>query len=176
MKGEPAPKAAANFFFEAESLMLASFRRLSKSTVGSIIMVLFVLAILASFALGDMANVAGGNFGLSGSSLAKVGGQQVTDRDISGAMERRLTEVRQQNPEADYSTIAKDFDAILGTLIDERTLQAFADQTGFTLSKRLVDAEIANIPGARGLDGKFSDQAYQSFLAQQRMTDRKCGA
>ena len=74
--------------------MLASFRRLSKSTVGSIIMVLFVLAILASFALGDIANVAGGNFGLSGSTLAKVGGQQITDRDMSGAMERRLTEVR----------------------------------------------------------------------------------
>lgn len=153
--------------------MLASFRRLSKSTVGSIIMVLFVVAILASFALADVSNLGLGNPGLSGSSLAKAGNQQITDRDISRAMERRLTEVRQQNPEADYSTIAKDFDAILGTLIDEITLQAFADKYGFTLSKRLIDAEIANIPSARGLDGKFSDQAYQSFLAQQRLTDQE---
>jgi peptidyl-prolyl cis-trans isomerase D len=153
--------------------MLASFRRLSKSTVGSIIMVLFVLAILASFALADISNVAGGNVSLSSSTLAKVGSQEVTDRDISQAMEQRLTEVRRQNPEADYSTIANDYDAVLASLIDQRSLEAFAAQHGLVLSKRLIDAEIANIPGTRGLDGKFSDAAYQSFLAQQRLTDQE---
>ncbi|MEO8547093.1 MAG: peptidyl-prolyl cis-trans isomerase [Sphingomicrobium sp.] len=151
--------------------MIASFRRLSKSTVGSIVMVLFVLAILASFALGDISSLRSGNFGLGSSTLAQVGSQQVTDRDMSRSMERRLAEVRQQNPEADYATIANDYDAILESLVDQRTLQAFADKYGFTLSKRLIDAEIANIPGTHGLDGKFSDQAYASFLAQQRMTD-----
>jgi len=153
--------------------MLASFRRLSKSTVGSIVMVLFVMAILASFAIGDMANVGSGNFGLGSSTLVKVGNQQVTDRDMSRAMERRLTEVRQQNPEADYASIANDYDAILASLVDQRSLEAFADKYGLVLSKRLIDAEIAGIPGTRGLDGKFSDQAYQAFLAQQRMTDQE---
>ncbi len=153
--------------------MLASIRRLSKSTVGSVILVLFVLAIAASFALADMSNVGGGNIGLSGSTLAEVGNQEITDRDMSRAMEQRLTEVRRQNPEADYAAIADDFDSVLASLIDEATLQAFADKYGFTLSKRLIDAEIANIPGTRGLDGRFSDQAYQAFLAQQRMTDQE---
>ena len=153
--------------------MLASFRRLSKSTVGSIVMVLFVMAILASFAIGDMANVGSGNFGLGSSTLVKVGNQQVTDRDMSRAMERRLTEVRQQNPEADYASIANDYDAILASLVDQRSLEAFADKYGLVLSKRLIDGEIAGIPGTRGLDGKFSDQAYQAFLAQQRMTDQE---
>ena len=152
--------------------MFAFFRRLSKSTVGSIIMVLFVVAILASFALGDVANLRNGT-GLSSSTLAKVGREQITDRDLSRAMERRLADVRQQNPEADYATLAADFEPLLSSLIDQRTLQAFADKFGFTLSKRLIDAEIANIPGTKGLDGKFSDQAYQSFLAQQRMTDQE---
>jgi peptidyl-prolyl cis-trans isomerase D len=113
--------------------MLASFRRLSKSTVGSVIMVLFVLAILASFAMGDISSLRSGNFGLSGSTLAQLGSQQVTDRDMSRAMERRLADVRQQNPEADYSSIARDFDPILTTLIDQSALQAFADKYGFTL-------------------------------------------
>lgn len=153
--------------------MLASIRRLSKSTVGSIILVLFVVAIAASFALADMSNVGGGNLGLSSTTLAEVGNRKITDRDMSRAMEQRLTEVRRQNPEADYSTIAGDFDAVLAALIDQSTMEAFADKHGFTLSKRLVDAEIANIPGTRGLDGKFSDQAYQSFLAQQRMSDQE---
>ena len=152
--------------------MLASFRRLSKSTVGSIIMVLFVVAIAASFAMGDMANVAGGNLGGGGgSTLVKVGNSGVSDRDMSEAMERRLAEVRQQNPEAVYATIANDFDQLLNVLVDERAIEVFAAKFGFVLSKRLVDAEIANIPGTRGLDGKFSEQAYAQFLAQQRLSD-----
>ena len=109
--------------------MFAFFRRLSKSTVGSIIMILFVVAILASFAMGDIANLRQGSFGMNSSTLAKIGSQQVTDRDLSRAMERRLADVRQQNPEADYATIGADFEPILTSLIDQRTLQAFADKT-----------------------------------------------
>lgn len=153
--------------------MLSSFRRLSKSTIGSVVLVLFLVAILASFAIGDIAGIRSGNFGLGSSTLAKIGSQEVTDRDISRAMERRLADARQQDPEAGYAAIAADFDPLLAELIDQRTLAAFGDKYGFHLSERLVDAEIANIPGTRGLDGKFSDQAYQAFLAQQRMTDQE---
>ncbi len=154
--------------------MFAYFRRMTKSAVGSMIMVLFVLLILASFAMGDIANLGGGNLGMGGgSSLAKAGSQQITDRDMSRAMERRLTEVRQQNPEADYAAIAGDFDPLLDSLIDQSSLQAFADKNGFVVSKRLIDAEIARIPGTRGLDGKFNEQAYRLLLAQQRMSDKE---
>src|SRR5205085_1652139 len=48
---------------------------------------------------------------------------------------------------------------------------AVADKYGFPLSKRLVDAEIAQLPNTKGLNGEFSEQAYQQFLAQQRLTD-----
>ena len=154
--------------------MFAFFRRLSKSTVGSMIMVLFVVLILASFAMGDIANIGSGNLSFGGgSSLAKAGNQQITDRDMSHAMERRLTQVRQQNPEADYAAIAGDFDPLLDSLVDQSSLQAFADKNGFVLSKRLIDAEIARIPGTRGLDGKFSETAYRLLLAQQRMSDKE---
>ena len=151
--------------------MLASVRRMTKSTVGSIIMALFVLAIVASFALTDLSNVGGGLGGSSGSTLVKVGSSEITDRDMSQTMERRLAQVRQQNPEAVYATIANDFDQLLAALLDERAIEAFAAKFGFVLSKRLIDAEIANIPGTKGLDGKFSEQAYASLLAQQRLTD-----
>ena len=43
--------------------MFAAFRRLSKSAVGTMIMVLFLLTILASFAIADMSNVGSGRFG-----------------------------------------------------------------------------------------------------------------
>lgn len=152
--------------------MLGSVRRLSKSRVGTVILALFLLAIVASFALADISNVTqGGLGGSSGSTLASVGGEEVTDRDMSRALERRLSEVRQQNPEADYSALAQDFEPLLQSLIDMRTLAAFARKHGFVVSKRLVDAEIANLPGTRGLDGRFSEAAYAEFLSQQRLTD-----
>ena len=151
--------------------MFASIRRLSKSAVGTFIMILFLVAILAGFAMQDMSNILSGSSGMSSGALAKVGDEELTERDLSSAMRRTLDQARQENPEATNSTIAGQFGPVLESLIDERALQAFAKDHGFILSKRLVDAEIANLPQTRGLDGKFSEQAYQAFLQQQQMTD-----
>ncbi|HEX6219143.1 MAG TPA: peptidyl-prolyl cis-trans isomerase, partial [Sphingomicrobium sp.] len=112
-----------------------------------------------------------GSFGQSSGALAEVGDEEITDRDVSNAMRRALEQARQQNPEADYAAIAGQFDPILNSMIDERALVAFASDHGFNLSKRLVDAEIASLPQTRGLDGRFSEQAYAGFLQQQQMTD-----
>jgi peptidyl-prolyl cis-trans isomerase D len=153
--------------------MLSFFRRVSKSKIGTWIMAMVVIAIMGGFALADLSNFGTGNlgFGMGSSTLAKVGNQQVGDREMRDAMQRRLQQVREQNPEADYATIRGDFDQILDSLVDERSLIAFAEKFGFRLSKRLVDAEIAQIPAAKGLNGKFNEQAYLAFLAQQRLTD-----
>ena len=131
--------------------MIASFRRLSKSTAGKLLMVVFFVLILASFAMGDIAGFRSGKFSLGSDALVKIGDQEITDRDMSRAMERRLAEVRQQNPAADYAAIAGDFAPLLAQLIDQRTLQRYADKLRFSLSKRQIDAEIANIPNSRGL-------------------------
>ena len=151
--------------------MFAAFRRLSKSAVGTVIMVLFLLAILASFAMADIANVRSGTFGLSSGTLAKVGDEEVTDRDFDRAMQRMLQQVQQENPGATYATLAGQLDNMLDQLINQATLLAFAADHGFVLSKRLVDAEIAGLPQTRGLDGKFSEQNYAAFLQQQRISD-----
>src|SRR5215217_5438273 len=137
--------------------MLSSMRRLSKSKVGSWILILFVLAIAASFAMGDVQNVLSGGFGGSSSTLVTVGSKKVTDQEMSKAMERRLAQVRQQNPEAGYSALAGDFNAILSSLIDGKTIAASTEKYGFTLSPRLIGAEIAKLPGAQGLNGQFSE-------------------
>lgn len=151
--------------------MFAAFRRLSKSAVGTIIMVLFLLAILASFALADMTNVGGTLRGGSAGELARVGDERVTDRDLDNAMQRLLQQAQQENPGATYATIAAQIEPLLDQLINQATLLAFASDHGFVLSKRLVDAQIAELPQTRGLDGKFNDQAYAAFLQQQRLTD-----
>jgi len=155
--------------------MLNSFRRLQQSKVGTAIIALFFVMILIGFASTGVSNFGSGgglgSLGMGSGTLAKVGGEQVTEQEMSEAMQRRLQQVRQQQPEADYATISNDFESILGELIDEKTLLAFAEKFHFPLSRRLIDAEIAQIPQTKGLNGQFSQQAYQAFLAQQRLTD-----
>ena len=58
--------------------MLASFRRLSTSKVGTGIMVVILLLILVGFAVGDIQSVIrGGGFGASADTMAKVGSLKV---------------------------------------------------------------------------------------------------
>lgn len=153
--------------------MLSSLRSLQKTKIGTAIVALFFILILIGFASTGVTDFGTGNigFGSSSSTLASVGGQKVIEPEMSNAMQRRLQQVRQQQPEATYATIMNDFEAILGELLDEKTLLAFAEKFRFPLSKRLVDAEIAQIPQTKGVNGRFSEQNYQGFLAQQRMTD-----
>lgn len=153
--------------------MLSSLRRLSKTKAGMALISFPFVMILGGFLVADMQNFGTGEigFGGGGSALVTVGNQRVTEAEVSEAMRRRLEEVRRENPQADYAAIAADFDPLLKSLIDQKILIAFADKSDFVLSKRLIDAEIAQLPQAQGLNGKFNDQAYQAFLAQRRMTD-----
>jgi peptidyl-prolyl cis-trans isomerase D len=151
--------------------MLDSFRRLSKSKVGTAILVVFLLAIIASFAMSDVNSLKTSNFGLGSDTLASAGGDQVTDRDAGDAMQQLLDRARQQNPAATYQDLARDFDPVVAQLIQRASLTAFAKDNGLNLSPRLVGAEIAKIPATRGFDGKFNEDKYQQFLSQQRLTD-----
>lgn len=153
--------------------MLSFFRRITNSKIGTWVMAIVVIAIMAGFALGNLSNFGSGTlgFGLGSNTLAKVGGEEVTDQEMSDAMQRDLQQVRQQQPDADYSTIIGDFEARLSELIDTKTMLAFGEKFHFPLSKRLIDAEIAQIPQTKGPGGQFSEQAYQAFLVQARLTD-----
>jgi peptidyl-prolyl cis-trans isomerase D len=153
--------------------MLAFLRRLSKTKFGMLLIAFPFMMILGGFLLSDIRNFGTGDigFGADPGSLAQVGKLKVTNNDIDQAMQRQLEKARQANPDATYASIINDFDTLLNALIDQRTLLAFAENSGFVLSKRLVDGEISQLPQAQGLNGKFNQQAYQAFLAQQRMSD-----
>ena len=112
---------------------------------------------------------------MSSDTLAKVGSQTVTDRDMSAAMQRRLAQVREQNPEATYADLAGDFDPLLQGLIDQRALQAFADKHGFVLSKRLVDARNRQYPGSEGAQRRSQRLRLPGFL-RPPANDRRRGS
>ncbi len=151
--------------------MMSSVRRMSKSAVGTAIFVVFLGLIAASFALQDMSNLNPMGGGGSSPRLAKAGGEEVTEQELSALLQRRLTELRVEQPTADYSALAGEFDTILNSLIQSRALSAFAGANDVLVSKRMIDAEIAKLPQARGLDGRFSQDAYSAFLANARLTD-----
>ena len=92
--------------------MLSFFRRLSKSKIGTGNMAGVLIAILAGFAMADLSNFGTGSlgFGLGASTLAEAGGHEISDREMRDAMQRRLAQVREQNPNADYAAIIGDFD------------------------------------------------------------------
>lgn len=151
--------------------MLTSMRRASKSKIGTIIVAIIGLLIVIGFGAGGISSLNIGSLTMSSSTLAKVGSLEVADRDMDVLMQRDLETARQQHPNAGYASVAGDFDPLLDQLINQRAVVAFAQDHGFILSKRLIDGEIANIPGVRGYAGDVSQQAYQSFLARQHMTD-----
>jgi peptidyl-prolyl cis-trans isomerase D len=151
--------------------MLSTFRNFSKSKVGTFVLALFVLAIFASFALADITGFGGGALGASSGTLVEAGEEKVTDRDFSTAMERVLASAREQNPEATYASVAGSAAELVEQLTDDAALKSFARDHNLLVSRKLVDADIASLPQTRGLDGKFNEQAYLQFLAQQRLTD-----
>ena len=151
--------------------MLTSFRRLSKSKAGTAVVVLFLVVILASFAVGDISNLSQGGGGLTRGTLVSVGDEQLTEAQLQTVFQRELARLREQKPDATYADLAPQFDEIVNSLVQERTLKAYAREHGLLPSKKLIDAEIVKIPSVRGLDGKFSEPAYRAFLAQQRLTD-----
>ena len=106
--------------------MLTFFRRLAKSKIGTWVIAAIGVAILGGFALADLSNFGTGNlgFGMSSGTLAKVGDQEVNERELSDAMQRRLQEARQQRPEAGYASVIGDFNTIVDALLEQRTLMA----------------------------------------------------
>jgi peptidyl-prolyl cis-trans isomerase D len=152
--------------------MLSSLRQLSKSKAGSVIAVVFLLLILASFALADLSNFQRPG-ALPQGVLAEIGDQKLTEAELSDVLQRQLQQLREQKPDATYADLAPQFDAIINGLIQERTLKAYAAKHGLLPSKKLVDVEIVKIPGVRGLDGRFSETSYRQWLAQNRLTDQQ---
>ncbi len=102
MVREAAPKAAApHRSLTGNSCLLPSAAFRNRRSAPSIIGLIGVL-ILVGFAMGDIQNViSGGAFSGGSDTLVKLGPEKVTDREMSRAMDRRLSQVRQENPEAD---------------------------------------------------------------------------
>ena len=147
--------------------MISSIRSLINSKFGAIFALGFIGLIAVAFALGDVSG--SGNFGaLSGGNVARVGDKNITLSEMNDSLESQLRAERQNNPTLDMTQFVDGggLDATLTQLINRYAITVFGEEYGVAVSKRLVDSEIRKIPGAMGLDGKFSADAFRAFAQQ----------
>lgn len=151
--------------------MLKSMRKSATTWVGIPILVLAVGAMVFTMfqPQGPMVTGAG-----AGSVVATIGNSAIQDTEYSSAVERAVQREREQSPEM---TTAAFLDAgggrsILDQLIRGRALDAYGTANGMTVSRRMVDGEIASIPAFQ-LNGKFDETTYRQVLADQRIGEQE---
>jgi peptidyl-prolyl cis-trans isomerase D len=153
--------------------MISSIRSLINSKFGAIFALGFIGLIAVAFALGDVSG--SGNFGaLSGGNVARVGDKNITLSEMNDSLESQLRAERQNNPTLDMAQFVDGggLDATLWQLINGYAITVFGEEYGVAVSKRLVDSEIRKIPGALGLDGKFSADAFRAFAQQIGLSEK----
>ncbi|MGY4396338.1 peptidyl-prolyl cis-trans isomerase D [Sphingomonas sp. UYAg733] len=158
--------------------MLSLIRRLINSKVGLFITFAFLAIIGLAFAAGDISGINGQAGAPTGDTVATVGKQKLTETDLSMRAENEMENFRQQQPGLDIVTFvnAGGLDGALNRMINNFAMEQFGQSQGMVVSKRVVDGQIASIPGLQGLDGKFSPQIYQQLLIQKRLTDAQIRA
>ncbi|MDE2412589.1 MAG: SurA N-terminal domain-containing protein [Sphingomonadales bacterium] len=153
--------------------MLQFFRNFFASRIGIGVTLGLVGLIALAFAAGDIAG--GGSFGgvAGGDRVASVGKLRISTSELERAATNSVEELRQEQPRMTIKTFVDQggLEQLLNNLIDLSAVRAFGESHGVHIGDRLVDSEIAKIPAAQGVDGKFSETAYRAFLAQRRVTD-----
>ena len=147
--------------------MISSIRSLINSKLGAVIALLFVGMIAIAFALGDVTGSSSFG-GLSGGNVARVGDRNITLGELNDALENRLRAERQNNPTLDMASFVEGggLESTLEQLINRYALAEFGSEYGVAVSDRLIGSELRKLPGAMGLDGKFSADAFRSFAQQ----------
>lgn len=153
--------------------MITFIRSIVTSRFGAIFALLFVVIIAVGFVLGDVTGSSSFG-GLGGGNVAKVGEKNITIGELNDTLQNRLRAERQQNPNLDMANFAESggFESTIQRLISSYGLSEFGKAAGLAVSKRIVDYEIKKLPGAKGLDGQFSQEAFQAFLAQNRLSEK----
>ena len=153
--------------------MLSLIRRIIYSKVGVIVTLTILVLIAISFGIGG--NFTGMGGGLSGDSVATVGKEDVTVTELRRRTDIQLQNLRQEQPTVDIVQFVNGggVESTLEGMINQTALAQFGRQQGMVASKQLVDGRIASAPDFKGLDGKFSQAAYDQALAGGHVSDRQ---
>ena len=153
--------------------MMKLIRRLISSKAGVVVTLILLVLIALAFGLSDVANR--GSFGgVSGADrVAIVGNQKISTSELSKAATAGLTDLRQRSPTATMESFvaAGGLDQALQRVIDSAAFGEFGRKIGLRAGDRLVDSEIAQLAAFQGPNGKFDENAYQTAIRQQGLSD-----
>ncbi|HET9629084.1 MAG TPA: peptidylprolyl isomerase, partial [Novosphingobium sp.] len=153
--------------------MMKFLRSLMHSKLGAIFAIGFLVVIGLAFAAGDVTSSRQFGSVTGGDRVATVGKRKLSTADLSTAANNALEQAKQSDPRLTMKAFVAGggLEDALGQLIDRAAIAEFGQAHGIVASDRLVDSEIAKIPAFNGPDGKFSEQAYKTLLAQRGLTD-----
>lgn len=154
--------------------MLQIFRSMKNSKLGIIGAIAFLVIIGLSFAAGDISSSKQFGSVTGGDRVAMVGNRKLSTSELASAANNALEQVKQQNPRLSMKAFVAGggLDEALDQLVDRAAIAVFGEKHGIIASDRLVDSEITKIPAFQGPDGKFSEQAYKTLLAQRGLNDK----
>lgn len=152
--------------------MISFFRRILRSwVVLALFGVILVAFIVTGVNLPDGSSV--GSLGSSSEAPAQIGRSDVPAKDVLQRTQAQFEAARRENPELTLSAFVSSgaLEQTLDQMVSLRALESFANDEGIFASKRLIDAEILNIPAFRGPTGQFDRNVFLGILGQQGLTE-----
>ena len=157
--------------------MISGFRKSLRSWIVVAILFFSLVAIVVTGfgtgGFGGLGSLSGGRGGATGDALATVEGRSVSASEINDLVNRQYANARQQQPTLDMASFLAQgaFEQLLAQTITARALQAFGAGQGLTVSQRMIDREIVNIPAFRSLTGQFDQNVMRQQLQAQNLSE-----
>jgi len=153
--------------------MMSLLRRLVQSKVGLIITFAGLIIIALLFGMGGQMGQLGGGGQARGDEVAKVGKAAVGEQALQDEVRQRYSAAQRDQPSLTMPQFVQQggFDGALQGLLDGIALDQFGQSQGMAVSKRLIDGQIASISAFKDASGQFSQQIYETTLAQRQLSD-----
>ena len=156
--------------------MLSLFRGERGSKFVAVFLGLVLLGLVATGVgtgggFGSISSLFGGN----SESVAKIGGATIEKAEITQITQNILERQRAQQPELTMQSFVAGgvVDKIVDQVLGDRALSAFGEAHGMKISKRAVDAQIAQIAAFNGIDGKFDHDKFIEVIGRQKLTEKQ---
>lgn len=155
--------------------MIGFIRRIIGSKFGAVFALLFLATVAFAFIAGDISS---GNYGsfssyLGGGTSTKIGSKSLPDAEVQSRAQQVFERQRGESPGmkiADFLGMGA-VEGIYGQMVSALSLEEFARRQGIHISKRMVDAEIANIPAFHTATGTFSQEIFRQMLTSQGVSE-----
>lgn len=151
--------------------MLNFIRKSVTSWAGIAVLVLALGAMTITLFQGQAPDVTGPG-GQRSAVMATVGKNAIGEDELMQAVENTVENERQSNPGTTMASFAASGGTatVLQQLVFGRTVTEYAAAHGMSVSRRMVDGQIASIPAFQ-VNGKFDENRFRQYLQMQSVKE-----